>query len=164
MSSWLRARGSAVGEAFLVVALGAALGVVLDLVLPRGVLRHSEAAVRDLEFLLPVYLHTPADVQRALDEGTIVLVDGRSAAEFAAKHPKGALSIPQDREEDLSDSLVAEFAGASLIVLLGEDDFEEARLYARDLAGDLGASRVGTIEGGFEAWERAGLETAGSAP
>lgn len=152
-------RGSALLQALVVTVLGAALGVGLDLFLPRGVLRQAPAVMRDLEFLLPVYLWQPDAAAKALADGRVVLVDGRTREEFEAGHPAGARHIAHDREEDLSEDLVTELSGSHVVVLLGENDFEEARLFARDLAADIGTERVGTLDGGFEAWQRAGLAT-----
>ena len=48
-------------------------------------------------------------------------------------------------------------AGSTLVVIMGEHEVDEARAHAQELATEVGAAGVGTLEGGFEAWIAAGL-------
>jgi hydroxyacylglutathione hydrolase len=99
---------------------------------------------------------TPADVQAMCDEG-VALVDLRPAADFAAAHAPGAISVPFSRAE--LDSFLAKLlpVGAS-VVLAADNDL------VADEAGALlraaGWSVLGALAGGMAAWWAAGLGVA----
>lgn len=79
------------------------------------------------------------------------LIDVRSSAEFKAGHPKGALSVPPGlikrdqtglgRDDDI------------LVICLSG---HRSPRQARRLAG-MGFTRVTNVQGGLQAWKRAGL-------
>ena len=158
-------RPGVVGQATTLVLSGCVLGIALDLLLPQGVLGRAPAVLRDLELLMPVHLWTPAEVQAALAKGETVLIDGREQVLSARSSPRGALVLPQEDLDDVPLAVLERLAGKDLVVMLGEDEFEDARFYAQELASNVGARGTGTLLGGFEAWVRAGLPTtAGAAP
>jgi len=79
------------------------------------------------------------------------LVDVRSSAEFRSGHPKGALSVPPGlikkdqtglgRDDDLL-----------VICLSGHRSPRQARKLA-----EMGFTNVTNVQGGLQAWKRAGL-------
>lgn len=99
---------------------------------------------------------TPAAAANAIRSGAL-LIDLRTAAEFAANHPLGALNLA-------FGSKVGYWAGYVLpadarVVLLAPGE-REASDAARQLL-RIGVSRIeGQVRGGFDAWRAAGLPTA----
>jgi rhodanese-related sulfurtransferase len=163
IGSQSRSRGSALSQALIIVLLGSFVGVAADLLLPRGVLRRTSEVLRDLDLFIPVHLWQPEAAAAAVQAGEIFLIDGRPSKAFKEAHPAGALSLSLDTfgEEELPDDLLAELSGGELVVILSVQDFEDARFYAQELAAEFGAVKTGTLEGGFEAWEAAGLPLEG---
>jgi hypothetical protein len=135
------------GEGLIVRQAGAVLliGAALAAAVARGV--HVPDLRAALEAQVPVYSWDAGELP-----DDVLVVDGRSAAAHAAGHPKGSLSIPfEEREEGVFDLPDARPVRAAVVVM------EESRkLQARELAQWLGREwglpRVGTLEGGIEAW------------
>jgi hydroxyacylglutathione hydrolase len=99
---------------------------------------------------------TPADVRAMRDEG-VTLVDLRPAADFAAAHAPGAISVPFSRAE--AHAFLAKLlpAGAS-IVLAADNDLvaDEAGVLLRE----AGWNVLGALAGGMASWWAAGLGVA----
>jgi hydroxyacylglutathione hydrolase len=99
---------------------------------------------------------TAANVQAMLDEG-VALVDLRPAADFAAAHAPGALSVPFNRA-DLEANLAKLLPAGAAIALVADNDL------VADEAGALlrttGWAVLGMLAGGMAAWWGAGLGVA----
>ncbi|WP_145063367.1 rhodanese-like domain-containing protein [Engelhardtia mirabilis] len=93
-------------------------------------------------------------LKQRLDQGLPVrLVDVRSPAEFRAVHARGAVSIPIDRIDHQSlEALPGE--GPIYVICRSGTRSEQA---CRSLAGSPVAGEVVSVDGGTQAWERAGL-------
>lgn len=85
--------------------------------------------------------------------GTHLVVDVRTPAEFAAAHIRGSVNVPLG---DLSNDggRLAQLAGERPVALVCRTG-KRAEAACAPLAGHAGELRV--LEGGVEAWERAGL-------
>lgn len=98
---------------------------------------------------------TPEDAARLLREGGATLVDVREADEHAREHIPGARNLPLSRLED-----------AELAVQQGKPVLFHCRSGARTLghadrlAAKAGPCEAYVVEGGLEAWKRAGLPVA----
>jgi hydroxyacylglutathione hydrolase len=96
---------------------------------------------------------TPADVRAMCDEG-VALIDLRPAADFAAAHAPGAISVPFSRAE-LHPFLAKLLPASASVVLAADNDL------VADEAGALlraaGWSVLGALAGGMAAWWAAGL-------
>jgi hydroxyacylglutathione hydrolase len=99
---------------------------------------------------------TPADVRALRDEG-VALVDLRPAADFAAAHAPGAISVPFSRA-DLHSFLGKLLPVGTSIALAADNDL------VADEAGALlraaGWNVLGTLAGGMAAWWAAGMGVA----
>jgi phage shock protein E len=95
---------------------------------------------------------SPAELQARRDAGNApVVIDVRSAEEFAAGHIPGALNIPF-AEVAGRISEVAAPDGVALYCMVGP----RARLGEQALL-ESGYTKVLHIEGGMQAWEESGL-------
>jgi hydroxyacylglutathione hydrolase len=99
---------------------------------------------------------TPADVRALRDEG-VALVDLRPAADFAAAHAPGAISVPFSRA-DLHPFLAKLLPVGASIALAADNDL------VADEAGALlraaGWNVLGILAGGMAAWWAAGMGVA----
>lgn len=95
------------------------------------------------------------DVRAALlARRELAFIDVRSEAAFAADHPLFAAQIPLDRIE--LEAPVRIPRRDTTVVLYGDEDQPAAR--GAEIFESLGYSRISVLEGGLEAWRRAGLE------
>jgi hydroxyacylglutathione hydrolase len=98
------------------------------------------------------HLNAPG-IDAMLDEG-VVLVDLRPAADFAAAHAPGAVSVPFNRA-DLAANVAKLLPPETTLTLVADNDLvaDEAGVLLRDAGWDV----RGTMAGGMAAWWRAGL-------
>ena len=95
----------------------------------------------------------PRDVARLREQGRPVrIIDVRTSAEFARLHVQGARLIPLD---ELSPQQVLASAGDGQVFVICKSGGRSAR--ACEKLQSAGVHDVVSIEGGTEAWERAGL-------
>jgi hydroxyacylglutathione hydrolase len=96
------------------------------------------------------------NVQAMLDED-VALVDLRPAADFAAAHAPGALSVPFSRS-DLADNLAKLLPAHAGVALVADNDLvaDEAGALLRE----AGWNVIGILAGGMAAWWVAGLGVA----
>jgi hydroxyacylglutathione hydrolase len=99
---------------------------------------------------------TPTNVQAMRDEG-VALVDLRPAADFAAAHAPGAISVPFNRA-DVHGFLAKLLPTSTSVVLAADNDLvaDEAGALLRE----AGWNVVGALAGGMAAWWAAGLGVA----
>lgn len=95
----------------------------------------------------------PRDVARLREQGQPVrIIDVRTPAEFAWIHVPGARLLPLD---ELSPQQVLADAGDEKVFVVCKSGGRSAR--ACEILQSAGVQDVVSIEGGTEAWERAGL-------
>ena len=97
---------------------------------------------------------TPTRVAEIVDSG-VWFIDGRPVDEWAAEHPRGSISIAVRPQFASWLGWVVPF-GQPVILLVGDDRLEEALRLARRIGYD---QIEGWIDGGMDAWRRAGLST-----
>src|SRR4249919_211567 len=88
----------------------------------------------------------------------VPLIDVREPGETALGLPEGAIAVPRARLESDPDAYHAE-RDAPLLLACGSG--KRSMLAAQTLA-DRGYTRLASVEGGFAAWQRAGLPLAGA--
>ena len=94
----------------------------------------------------------PADLQARRDAGTApVVIDVRTAEEYATGHIPGAVNIPHEQIADRISEVEAEH-GVALYCMVGP----RARMGEAALLGS-GYTSVFHIEGGLAAWQASGL-------
>lgn len=102
---------------------------------------------------------SPQRLYAVLDEGkTINLIDVRTAAEYRAGHVAGARLIPLDQldSKTLADNVQHAGAGHDETLYLTCQSGMRAQQAAERLI-DAGYHNLALIEGGTEAWKKAGL-------
>ncbi len=149
-------------EAFVIVVLGVILSIGADLAVPGGVFRDLEAARTELDLLVPVHFVSARALHQGLESGTWSLIDARGRRDHQRSHPKGSVSIPAaffDPPEHAAElsSVLGALRSPRIAVMMYRDDLEDARAVAQALLLDHGFQYAATVDGGFEAWERAGL-------
>ena len=103
-----------------------------------------------------------AAAARLCAERHVLVADARPAAEYAAGHVAGAVHLPCSASGHVASAALQEVAGAGTILVYGGTT-EEALQVAQGLSARLPAgagTQVLALEGGFAAWERAGLACA----
>ena len=95
----------------------------------------------------------PAEAARMADVGEAVILDARSAAEFGAGHPAGALNVGLDGRYASWAGTVID-PGTPLILVTAPGTEREAAMRLARVGYD---NARGYVDGGAEAWEAAGL-------
>lgn len=119
--------------------------------LPR-VNRAGPGLLRSLEEPAPL---ASGEVARAVASGAW-LIDGRPVSEWAAGHPRGALSIALRPQFSSWLGWIVPF-GDPIVLVVGEERLDEAVRLARQIGYDR---LLGWLDGGVEVWRAAGLPTA----
>ncbi len=98
----------------------------------------------------------PVTLKQWLDAGKAVLIDVREPEEYAAEHVEGAALVPLATVERAA---LPEHEGRELVIMCKMGGRGDAA--CRKLGEELSASEtVYNLQGGIEAWKRAGLPVA----
>ena len=103
-----------------------------------------------------------ADAARLCAERNVLIADARPAGDYAAGHVAGAVHLPCSASGQVAGAALQLVAGAGTILVYGGTT-EEAAQVAQGLLARLPAgagTQVLALEGGFAAWEKAGLACA----
>jgi rhodanese-related sulfurtransferase len=155
-----------VGRALCLLLAGSALGLAVNAARPDGV-RFTKFAppttcgageATPVAVAAPVEVLPPAAAASACGDAQTLLADVRPADEFAEGHVTGALHLPCASSGSAASAAVDRLGGHHTLVVYG-DGTEDAKLVAEELRRRAGRSdlRIVVIEGGFQAWSRAGL-------
>jgi rhodanese-related sulfurtransferase len=151
--------------ALLLLAAGAALGLGIGAVRPGGLSLQSVARAEACESpgaQSKVTQVSPAEAAQLCAAGQVMIADARPAADYAAGHVAGAVHLPCTGSGVVAGEALQKTAGAQTLLVYGSTS-EEAVAVAQGLAGRLGSGagpRILALEGGFAAWEKAGLACA----
>ena len=146
-------------RAFVLGLVGAALGLAVGAARPGGLhlVPHPHAAACEAPAVEPRRI-TPVDASKLCTDGDVLVADARPAADFAAGHVANAVHLPCDAQGDVAAQALAKLGGHSKVIVYGAST-EEALTVARSIA-QRSALAVYALEGGFSAWEHAGLACA----
>jgi phage shock protein E len=99
--------------------------------------------------------------REAAHDPALVVLDVRTAAEFAAGHVPGAINVPHDQVERRLDEL-AGLRDKDVVVYCGTG---RRSALALEVLGGHGYTRLGHLDGDLPAWQAAGgpIETAPAA-
>jgi rhodanese-related sulfurtransferase len=157
-----------VGRALCLLLAGSALGLAVNAARPDGVrfttfappttCGAGQPAAGDAPAVAPVEVLPPAAAASVCGDAQTLLADVRPADEFAQGHVTGALHLPCASSGTAVSAAVDRLAGQRTLVVYG-DGTADAKLVADELRHRAGRSdlRIVVIEGGFQAWSRAGL-------
>jgi len=151
----------------VLLAAGAALGLLVNLVHPRAVRfatfappRVCSAGAEQAGAPAPpaVELLSLAQVASLCGDPRAMVADARSAERFAEGHVAGAIHLPCASSRLAATAALDRLAGKETLVVYG-DSTEEAMPVAEELRrrGDRPGLRVAVLAGGFPAWSQAGL-------
>jgi len=97
---------------------------------------------------------TPAEVKKRLDEKSVLLIDVREQDEYDNEHIEGSILLPLSR---FAPHSVPAPADNQIIVFLCAAGIRSAMAVAHCL--QAGSAHNAHMEGGMQAWKRAGLPT-----
>ena len=99
-----------------------------------------------------------SDVERLLrEDGSIALIDARTAEEYGEAHVPGAINVPIDALADFARG----GAARGLVTMCGSAGRgEKAAAILAAILVDRGVNNVPVMEGGLKAWREAGLPVA----
>ena len=110
------------------------------------------------------YLETGDDVLQAVRLQDAVLIDARTAEEYAQDHITGALSVPYSEREQSLATLVQTIPGSTLIIVYCDEGCDSAPRLASWLQGN-GWRRAAVFRGGMSQWRELDLPISrGEAP
>jgi rhodanese-related sulfurtransferase len=149
------------GRALALVALGSALGFAANAVRRDGVqpvAMARTAACTTGPDVAAADAVAPAEAMRLCGDPDVLVADVRPAERFAAGHVAGAIHLPCAASGEVADRALARLAGRHTLIVYGQST-EEAAPVAESLRQRLPSAgvRVVILDGGFPAWDRAGL-------
>jgi len=153
----LGAIGGAAARALALALGGGALGVAIAAARPGGLdwkPRVHEASC-EAPAVEPKRV-SPVGASSLCARSDVLIADARPASDFAAGHIAGAVHLPCDASGALATTALGGDHAAVLVYGVGTDD---AVAVARTVA-QRTAAQVYALEGGFAAWEKAGLACA----
>jgi rhodanese-related sulfurtransferase len=137
----------------VLLLLGA--GALLSLLIFRGLPSAQMLAALETQ---PVVRRWDAETARARLSDELLVVDGRGGVRGA--RPKGAFPLPF--EQRTTEHVLPEGRDVrAVLVVMQARRRTDARELAQWLAREWAVDEVATLEGGFEAWEAAGLPVEG---
>ncbi|MEO6953443.1 MAG: rhodanese-like domain-containing protein [Polyangia bacterium] len=147
------------GRAFVLGLTGAALGLAIAAARPGGLhlAPHPRAASCEAPTVEPKRI-TPADAAKLCADREVLVADARSASDFTAGHIANAVHLPCDAAGDVAAQALAKLGSHKKVIVYGTST-EDALTVARSIA-QRSSIGVYALEGGFAAWEQAGLACA----
>lgn len=135
------------GEALVIVAAAAALGLGVNLVNPRG----YEPVPRRVMSYRTIVSVSAEEAKVKYDAGIARFIDAREAEEYRESRVTGAISVPA-----LGDAVPPPVAGTEPVIYCGGAGCGASEILARRMidAGRRGAVYI--LEGGLPEWERRG--------
>jgi rhodanese-related sulfurtransferase len=95
----------------------------------------------------------PEQVRRLLDRGEVRLLDVRTPAEFESVHIPGAYNVPLGTLAEHGEELRRHVDGPVVLVCRSGSRARQAEEALRE----IGMTQLHVLDGGMEAWERAGF-------
>jgi rhodanese-related sulfurtransferase len=102
----------------------------------------------------------PQDAARLCGEGKVLIADARPPADFARGHVVGAVHLPCTASGEAAVAALGALPGYSALLVYGNTTEEAVQVAETLAARNTAVQRVLALEGGFDAWEKAGLACA----
>ena len=155
-------KGRRIGRELALVALLVVAATVFGLA--RNALSAQPLPLSGASPAAVTYLETGDEVLQAVRLQDAVLIDSRTAGEYAGDHIKGALSVPYGEREQSLATLVQTIPGSTLIVVYCDEGCDSAPRLASWLQGN-GWRRAAVFRGGISQWRQLDLPISrGEAP
>lgn len=153
----LRDIGVVAGRALVLAIAGGVLGILIAKARPGGLdwTPRVHAASCEAPAVEPRRV-SPSGAASLCARSDVLIADARPATDFAAGHIAGAVHLPCDASGAVATTALGGDHGAVLVYGAATDD---AINVARTIAQRTSA-QVYALEGGFAAWEKAGLACA----
>ncbi len=160
MRPGIKAMGTILGQAAVLTAVGALLGLGVNAVRPQGL---ALVAEEPYEIYVPCPMMPaeatpvePAELSE-LELGDLVIVDARPVDAYDRRRIPGSRSLPYHPLKSPSKRVLGEYQalGPNRILVVGDTEIDSGRLLAAELAA-AGCLGVRYLEGGFAAWRAAG--------
>jgi 3-mercaptopyruvate sulfurtransferase SseA len=154
-----------VTRAALLVLLGGGLGLGAHLVRPAGLslmaFRPAATCSTGHPAVAAVETLAPAEAAHLCQQPGVLIADARPPQRYAEGHVVDAVHLPCAASGSDVSSVVDRLETMKMVIVYG-DTTEEARPVAQDLSRRIGRPdlRVVVLEGGFPAWNQAGLACA----
>jgi rhodanese-related sulfurtransferase len=145
------------------LALGATLGLVVGAARPGGLqlVAAPRAASCEAPAAAPTLI-SPAEAAHVCAVSGALIADARIASDYAAGHIAGAVHLPCNAAGELAGAALAHLEDRALVLVYGAST-QEALDVATSIARRLpsgGGPKIYALDGGFAAWEKAGLACA----
>jgi 3-mercaptopyruvate sulfurtransferase SseA len=143
------------------LSLGVSLGLAANALRPDGVPLAAYRAPVSCEAPrgpLAVEVLPPGEAVRLCGDPAALILDARPSGRFAEGHVAGAVHLPCAAPRTEASTVVSRLEDKRTLIVYG-DTTEEGRPVAEDLRRRIGRPelRVVVLEGGFPAWNGAGL-------
>jgi rhodanese-related sulfurtransferase len=159
--------GSVIARACALVVFGSALGVAVNAARKDGVSVRSFAVTTSCAAgggashaagAPAATVLAPTEAMRLCGDPGVLVADVRSPERFAAGHVTGAVHLPCATSGTAANQALSALAGKHTLIVYG-DTTEDAAPVVESLRPRLPdpSIRVIILEGGFSAWDRAGL-------
>jgi rhodanese-related sulfurtransferase len=160
---------------FGIMVVATLLGIVFNTVRPNGValiqsgapvetaqhVDHTDSMATDTTSTLAAGAISLAEMKRLFDEGSVIILDARDAAEYEQGHIPGAINIPYDRIPEYFDVLQSQVPTDAHVVVYCRSltcDFSDQLATELKI---LGYQNVSVFSGGWEQWTTAGYPIEG---
>jgi 3-mercaptopyruvate sulfurtransferase SseA len=156
---------SVLTRAMALLAVGCGLGLAVNAVRPDGLALRGFAPAMACSAgaaqMVSVESLPPEQVVRMCGDPGVLLADARPPERFSEGHVADAVHLPCAASGTEASSVVARLGAMHTLIVYG-DTTEEARPVAEDLRRRIGRAdlKVVVLEGGFSAWNKAGLACA----
>ena len=147
------------GRALLLGLASAALGLAIAAARPGGLhlAPHAREASCEAPTVEPKRI-APSEAAKLCADRDVLVADARAASDFAAGHVANAVHLPCDAAGEIASQTLGKLGAHKKVIVYGSST-EEALTVARSIAQRSGLD-VYALEGGFAAWEQAGLACA----
>lgn len=147
-------------RALTLLVVGAVLGLGVNALRPGGVSLRDFSPPVTCAAPRPATIEVlpPAEALRLCGDPGVAVLDARPSGRFAEGHVAAAVHLPCAARGDEASTVVSRLDGKRTLIVYG-DTTHEARPVAEALRRRVGRAdvRVVVLDGGFPAWNSAGL-------
>lgn len=144
----------------VLLAFGATAGYVGNAIRPDGVplaaYQPPHACSVEVTDPASVLILSATDAASAIDAGSVLLLDARTAELYQRGHVDGAMHLPCTSASHDAERMIEPARSGAAVIVYGEA-VEDARPMAEEIARRIGGGlRISVVDGGYEALVEAG--------